>query len=58
MVQERKLQQQAAEWERYLSCSHLPRVDDAAGLHAYFAEAAARSHKDLADVLHTCQVCM
>ena len=55
-VQERKLQQQAAEWERYLGCSHLPRVQDAAGLHAYFAEAAARSLADLADVLHTCQV--
>ena len=55
-MQERKLQQQAADWERYLSCSHLPRIDDVAGLHEYFAEAAARTHKDLADVLHTCQV--
>lgn len=56
-MQERKLQQQAADWERYLSCSHLPRIDDVAGLHEYFAEAAARTHKGLADVLHTCQVC-
>ena len=55
-MQERKLQQQAADWERYLSCSHLPRIDDVAGLHEYFAEAAARTHKDLAHVLHTCQV--
>lgn len=56
-MQERKLQQQAESWERSLQCSPLPDVTDAAGLHAYFAEAASRSHKDIASVLHTCQVC-
>lgn len=56
-VQEFKLQQQAAEWERYLSCTHLPCVDDTPGLHEYFAETGARKHRDLADVLRTCQVC-
>ncbi|KAL0038554.1 hypothetical protein WJX77_010325 [Trebouxia sp. C0004] len=54
-AQERKLQQQAEDWERYLSCTPLPDVRDAAGLHAYFAEAATRQHKDITSVLHTCQ---
>ena len=56
MLQERGLQQQAEDWERYLSCTHLPDVRDAAGLHAYFAEAATRQHKDIDSVLRTCQV--
>ena len=54
--QERKLQQQAEDWDRYLSCTPLPDVRDAARTHAYFAEAAVREHKDLASILHTCQV--
>ena len=56
MLQECGLQQQAEDWERYLSCTPLPDVRDAAGVHAYFAEAATRQHKDIASVLHTCQV--
>ncbi|KAL0027060.1 hypothetical protein WJX79_002717 [Trebouxia sp. C0005] len=54
-AQVRKLQQQAEDWERYLLCTPLPDVRDAAGVHAYFAEAATRQHKDIASVLHTCQ---
>ena len=56
-MQERKVQQQAENWERTLQCSPLPDVRDVAGLHAYFAEAASRQHKDMASLLHTCQVC-
>ena len=56
MVQERKLQQQAEAWERTLQCSPLPDVAQPTALHAYFAEAASREHKDIASVLHTCQV--
>ena len=40
LSQEQKLQQQAKDWETYLSCTPLPDVRDAAGLHAYFAEAS------------------
>lgn len=55
-AQEMKQQQEAESWEHSLQCSPLPDVTDAAGLHAYFAEAASRTHKDIASVLHTCQV--
>lgn len=54
--QERKLQQQAEDWDRYLSCTPLPDVRDAARVHAYFAQAAVREHKDIASILITCQV--
>lgn len=54
-AQERRLQREAESWERTLQCSPLPDISDPPGLHAYFAEAASRQHKDVASVLHTCQ---
>lgn len=56
-LQERQLQREAESWERTLQCSPLPDISDAPGLHAYFAEATSRQHKDITSVLHTCQVC-
>ncbi|KAL3158441.1 hypothetical protein ABBQ38_010675 [Trebouxia sp. C0009 RCD-2024] len=54
-AQERQLQREAESWERTLQCSPLPDISDAPGLHAYFAEATSRQHKDITSVLHTCQ---